>query len=269
MPQLPLTDRQFLKKQYRDASNLNKRVQLHDLFSVNHYGWQRWVFDQLDLAPRSRILELGCGPGHLWLENLTRISDGWEITLSDLSAGMVEQARQNLAGKGPFQFKVINTQSIPGEEEQFEAVIANHMLYHVPDRPAALREIRRVLKPGGHFHASTVGERHLVEIRDLIVQFDPALAAWGCVSASFTLENGLAQLAPWFGGIQLTRYGDALEVTEAAPLVDYILSGWAQPILEGRRAAFSDFITHALEEGGGSLHVSKDSGLFMSSKDGG
>ena len=257
-------ERQVLEKQYQDSSNLDVRIRLHQRFSVNKLGWFSWVFDHLALPPHCRILELGCGSGSLWLENLDRIPSGWKITLSDFSAGMLDEARRNLEKRRSFQFKVIDAQSIPLENAYFDAVIANHMLYHLPDRPAALAEIRRVLQPAGHFYASTVGDRHLVEIRDLIVKFDPQLASWGRVVDPFTLENGMTQLSVYFSGIQLYRYDDVLEVTEVGPLVDYILSGWAQHILVGREAAFREFVACAMQTCRSAFHITKDSGLFAS-----
>ena len=258
-------DPQYLENQYKDSSNLEARVRLHQRFSVNKYGWHNWVFDQFSLPPRCCILELGCGPGYLWLDNLDRIPAGWEITLSDFSAGMLEGTRRNLAKQRPFQYKVIDAQSIPFESGYFDAVIANHMLYYVPDKPAALSEIRRVLKPGGCFFASTVGSRHLIEIASLVSKFDPGLANWEQETDSFTLENGMVQLSAWFTEIKLFRYQDALEVTEISPLVDYILSGWARQILESRRDQFRDFLAREMKTCGGVFHISKDSGVFVSS----
>jgi ubiquinone/menaquinone biosynthesis C-methylase UbiE len=263
----PTNDPQFLVKQYKDTSNLDARIRLHQRFSLNPYGWHPWVFDHFDLPPCCRILELGCGPGHLWLENLARTPGGWEILLSDFSAGMLEQARRNLEDQRPFQFKVIDAQSIPCESETFDAVIANHMLYHLPDRPAALAEIRRVLKPSGHFYASTVGNHHLEEIDDLIRRFDPGITSWGTVTDSFTLANGMGQLSQWFTDNQLFRYEDALEVTEVAPLVDYIFSGWAHIPLE-KQLAFREFVAREMVSRHYVFHVTKDSGLFVSVKKG-
>jgi SAM-dependent methyltransferase len=260
----PTNDPQFLAMQYKDASNLDARIRLHQRFSLNPYGWHPWVFDHFDLQSTCRILELGCGPGHLWLENLARIPGGWEVLLSDFSPGMLAEARRNLEGKGPFQFKVIDAGSIPCESETFDAVIANHMLYHLLDRSVAFAEIRRVLKPSGRFYASTGGARHLAEIRDLIIKFDLRLSSWGRGGEPFTLENGGAQLSPWFTGIALHRFENALEVTEATALVDYILSGWAKQILSDRQADFEEFISRALESCGGVFHITEDAGLFVS-----
>jgi hypothetical protein len=73
-----LSDQEFLlTDQYKNASNLDARIQLHRLFSINKYGWMRWVFDQFDLPPACRILDLGCGPADLWVQNLERIPAGW------------------------------------------------------------------------------------------------------------------------------------------------------------------------------------------------
>jgi SAM-dependent methyltransferase len=263
MPPAPLNDPQYLEKQYKDSSNLDARIDLHRRFSTNKSGWFRWVFDHFDLPPCCRILELGSGTGLLWLQNLARIPAGWEIHLSDFSAGMLEQTRQNLEKQRPFQFKVIDAQSISFENEYFDAVIANHMLYHVPDRAAALAEIQRVLKPGGHFYAATNGDRHLIEIAELIVKFDAKLDYWGKVGCSFRIENGMEQLSPWFTGIKLYRYEDALDVTEVAPLMDYILSGWAQNIVAERRGLFKEFLSKEIEIKGGVFHITKDPGLFV------
>src|SRR5579859_7250150 len=96
----------LLNHQYHDASNLNARMALHARFSVNGYGWHRWVFDQFYLPPQARLLELGCGPGTLWAKNHDRIPKGWNILLSDFSAGMLEEARYNLEGVShPFEFQ--------------------------------------------------------------------------------------------------------------------------------------------------------------------
>ena len=135
------TDQQYLKTdQYRDSSNLDARVVIHQRFSTNSYGWFKWVFDTLLTLPdNAKILELGCGHALLWKENVNRIPAGWNITLSDLSSGMLDAAWRNLVVTGrAFKFEEIDAQSIPYENETFDVVIANHMLYHVPDRPKAI-----------------------------------------------------------------------------------------------------------------------------------
>ncbi len=146
-----IDDRAHLRReQYRDARNLNARVRLHALYSTNAYGWFPWVMDHIDLPPCCSILELGCGPGDLWRANAARIPQGWRITLSDFSPGMLAQTRQNLAPLSrPFHWAVIDAAAIPLADGAVDAVIANHLLYHVPHRPQALSEIRRFIVANG------------------------------------------------------------------------------------------------------------------------
>src|SRR5262245_4726991 len=92
-----LVDRQYLlNEQYKDASNLNTRLQFFQRFSTNAVDQYRWIFDHFKLAPSSRILELGCGSGLLWQNNLDRVPPDWTITLSDFSSGMLQEAQYNL-----------------------------------------------------------------------------------------------------------------------------------------------------------------------------
>ncbi len=197
----------LLNQQYKNGANLNARVNLHARFSTNPYGWFHWVFDHYHLFTGCQVLELGCGTGETWKANLARIPSGCDIILSDFSAGMLDQARQNLAGSCPFAFEVIDAQSIPYADARFDIVIANHMLYHVPDRKQALAEIRRVLKPGGTLFATTIGGQHLQEMFALPYRFDPERAVDQLKAANeFLLENGAAQLQAFFQHVEMERY---------------------------------------------------------------
>jgi ubiquinone/menaquinone biosynthesis C-methylase UbiE len=263
-------DQSYLREeQYRDASNLDARIRLHALFSVNKYGWTRWAFDYYRIPPEGKVLELGCGPGSLWLENMQRIPAGWEITLSDFSEGMLNEARRNLSSaQRPFSYEVIDAQAIPRADASFDAVIANHMLYHVPDRDVALKEIRRVLEPGGRLYASTLGREHMHEIIELVARFDADTARWADEwraywAHTFSLENGRSELARRFANIDMHRYDDALVVPDPDPLVAYVLSTPAASALQGDRAArFADYVEAHIARNG-PMHISKDSGMFV------
>lgn len=76
----------------------------------------------------------------------------------------------------------------------------------------------------------------------------------------------MVQLSQWFAKIRQYRYEDALEVTEVASLLDYILSGRIS--LEGKRLnQFRDFMEREMKSRGGVFHVTKDSGIFVSVHD--
>lgn len=257
-------DPQYLKNdQYKDGKNLNARLTIHERFSTNPYGWFRWVFDSLTKLPASaNILELGCGPGFLWKENADRVPAGWSITLSDLSPGMLDAAWRNLVVTGrAFQFQEIDAQAIPFEDETFDAVIANHMLYHVPDRAKAIAEVKRVLKPGGHFLATTVGEDHMHEITDWFHRLHRD-NVWGPFVVPFTLENGLEQLGRHFAQVSLSRYEDNLQVTEIGPLLAYIHSAiLSDELSDDEWFNLQRELESELNEKG-RIMITKDSGLF-------
>jgi ubiquinone/menaquinone biosynthesis C-methylase UbiE len=258
----------LLNDQYKDASKLDARVQLHLLFSTNKYGWHRWCFDQYALPAKANVLELGCGPAHLWKSNLDRVPTEWSVTLSDFSAGMLDQAKQNLGERASaFRFEIVDAQAIPFEAHTFDAVIANHMLYHVPDRAQALSEMRRVLKPGGKVYLVTNGLTHLRELYELQRRFDSAVDfGWSHQAhETFSLDTGGVEVAQFFANVQIARYEDVLNVTEAEPLVNYILSMSVIAEVQNRRDELQQFIECELTEHG-VIHISKDSGMFIGTK---
>lgn len=259
------TDQNYLNEQYQNASNLNARIALHQRFGTAQVDWQAWVFDQFALPPAAHVLELGCGPGRLWVQNLDRLPASWQVTLSDFSPGMVEQARQNLAmSDHSFAFEQFDAQAIPFADGSFDAVIANHMLYHVPDRQKTYAEVRRVLKPGGLFYATANSRDNMRQV----VELEDRLGIVGGVktfvaAADFFLENGEADLAAWFPRVTLQRQEEKLLVTEAQPLIDYILSvvgraGLATEILDRLR----DMVEAEIKDQG-AFRIDKISGLFI------
>ena len=262
------TDQQYLKTdQYRDSSNLDARVLIHQRFSTNSYGWFNWFFDALAKLPdKAKILELGCGPALLWKENVNRIPAGWNITLSDLSSGMLDAAWRNLVVTGrAFKFEEIDAQTIPYEAETFDAVIANHMLYHIPDRPKAIMEIKRVLKPGGRLIATTVGKNHMKEMMDWLRKVSIG-DSFESFASLFTLENGLDQLKQFFAQVTVSRYLDNLQVTEPEPIVAYIRSSLqVSELSEEELANVQVDLQKELKEKG-KIFISKDSGLFEAVK---
>lgn len=262
-----------VERQYRDGSNLSARVTLQARFSTNAYGWQRWVFDQLELPPEAHLLELGCGPGHLWRENLDRVPEGWRVTLTDASPGMLAEADAELNADPRFHFEVIDAQEITFEDATFDAVVANHMLYHVPEPPRALSEAARVLQPGRSLYATTVGLEHMRELGPLLAVLDPSHPPHEPIwyYLPFNLENGAKHLSEHFSEVSLLPYEDALIVTEAQPLVDYLLS---TPIAQSAAdrsggGEFHDRVTAlrtALERelaSRGEIRISKHTGMFV------
>jgi SAM-dependent methyltransferase len=271
-----LTDPNYLlTQQYRDSGNLGTRSSLHERFSTNPTPWHRWVFDRLPLTSEAQVLEIGCGSGMLWSANLERLPAGCRFTLSDFSFGMVTTASNHLdVKKNLFRFARLDAQSIPFASATFDVVIANHMLYHVPDRQRALAEISRVLRPGGQFFAATNGAAHMHELHawvheaaGLPMQGFP-LRRSDEMGSNFTLENGAEQLLPFFSQVDLLRRPDNLRVTEVQPVIDYVRTIWTEDsrlLDETGYQRLETLLVSELERSG-AIHISKSGGLFRAIK---
>ena len=187
------------------------------------------------------MLEVGCGDGMIWRENVERIPPGWRLTLTDFSPGMVDAARAALGDRA--EYAIADVQDLPFPDATFDAVIANHMLFHVPDRPRALGELARVLRPGGAVRATTIGRDHVREVRELVPP--PPDSQWARTRERFTIEQVEEELAPFFVAVEveLVPGPQDLEVTELEPLLDFVRSRGdvAEEELEPlRRAAEAD-----------------------------
>jgi ubiquinone/menaquinone biosynthesis C-methylase UbiE len=255
-------------EQYLNASRLQTRIHLYDRFSTNPQGWHRWIFDQLGQEENVHLLELGCGDGTLWVRNAERIPQSWRITLTDQSEGMVEEARARLKGLSQFKFLTVDAQDIPFHDGQFDRVIANNMLYHVPDIPQAVREIHRVLRDGGKLYASTMSCRHLQEVEQVGRSFDPELEVLDRVIERFHLDNGAELVSACFGKVERMDYVDSLWVTEAEPLIEYMTSTPMNARSRIQGTVMDRFRTYVgqLLEGEGGLAVTKENGLLIGRK---
>lgn len=261
------TDPVYLKTdQYRDSSNLDARAAIHQRFSTNPYGWHKWAFDHLLRLPETaRILELGCGPAYLWQDNAQRIPAGWNVTLSDLSPGMLDAAWRNLVVTGRnFKFEQIDVQAIPYPDGTFDAVIANHMLYHVPDRRKALSEIRRVLKADGCLFAATLGRDHMREMWEYLEGV--ATITRETITSAFTLENGKAQLQEFFPLVEVSRYQDSLRVTELSAIMAYIRSMTSTSEFQEEQFQIIEREFSEVLRKNGEIFITKDAGLFKAKK---
>jgi len=225
-----LSDQKYLKEmQYKTPDNLNVRINLHRKFGTNPYGWHKFVIDQLNIEAGMTILEVGCGPGGLWIENRDRIPGNLSIYLADISSGMLRDARKAIGAnqQTKFDYLCMDVQAIPLPDNQFELVFANHMLYHVPDIPLGVREISRALMPGGLLCAATNGRDHMCELHELIDLFYPGASILRTQSRAYSLENALEILGPIFDPVDIIIYNENLKITAVEPILEYLNSLWA------------------------------------------
>jgi SAM-dependent methyltransferase len=152
----------YLREQYGTADRLKARIDVHEHYSERKFDFYGIVLDQAMLAPGLRLLDVGCGSGGYHPRLAGR---GVDAVALDYSAGMARTSQQQAVEHGlPVQVLQADSQRLPFADASFDRVMANHMLYHVPDILAALRGMRRVLKPGGRVVLTTNAADHTERI---------------------------------------------------------------------------------------------------------
>jgi ubiquinone/menaquinone biosynthesis C-methylase UbiE len=156
--------------------------------------------------PYDRALELGCGSG-FFLLNLIQAGVARRGSVTDLSPGMVKVATRNGKSLGlDIDGRVADAEGIPYDDDTFDLVVGHAVLHHIPDVELSLREVLRVLKPGGRFvfagEPTTVGNGYARRLADLTWNVTiravklPGLGSWRRPQAEID-ENSRAAALEW------------------------------------------------------------------------
>ncbi len=130
-------------------SRLNAEQYERELVPRIFRPWARQLLDRLP-AVDGPVLDLACGTGALSRELVQR-QPQLELHGLDLSDDMLAIARQQCP---QVNWRQGNALELPWADQHFALVMSQQGLQFVPERPAVLREIRRVLRPGGHLLAA-------------------------------------------------------------------------------------------------------------------
>lgn len=250
---------EIIRKQYGDTSKLDIRIALHQRYSTNQQPFGDWIMEHYHIQPGMRVLELGCGTGNMWRDAARWLPQDAALTLTDFSEGMVEAATNNVPALPNISFRQVDIQQIPYEDDSFDLVIANMMLYHVPDLHKGLSEVARVLKPEGRFICATVGAG------GVYWWLENTLGIEEGKDYPFSLQNGADILQPHFAQVEMDQREDGLRVTNVEDLVDYVLSmasfsglkDWPREVLREKLLATAE---------NGVIAIPKEYGLFIARK---
>lgn len=261
-----MRDPSFLRDvQYVTTGNLDARASLHQRYSTADQEWFSWLSSQVDWRAYGSVLEVGCGTGLLWDKVDVDAVAHLELTLTDISAAMLEAASAIARPVvGSLRGLRAEVEALPLSDASFDLVVANHMLYHAADPRAALGELVRVLRCEGVLVASTNGTRHLAELYEIDTAVFGSSSRHNNHAEVFGRESGLAVLREVFDDVEWRAHPDALACTDVDDVVAYLLS--APPgiyaSLEQTRQLNLE-VSSRMASSGGVLGVSKDAGVFL------
>ncbi|MDD5543447.1 MAG: methyltransferase domain-containing protein [Acidobacteriia bacterium] len=116
----------------------------------HHSAIAEATFEQIPWSPCDQVLDLGCGSGWAARRMAQRVADGHVVGV-DLAEGMIERARRHPPSDPRVEFRVANVEALPFGDGTFDKVFSCESFYYYPDLRRALKEVWRVLKPGGEF----------------------------------------------------------------------------------------------------------------------
>jgi SAM-dependent methyltransferase len=255
-------DRSYLLGvQYQTEANLAARQSI--------YAYQRppvelpkVALDLVALRGEETVADIGCGNGS-YLAELARRGHGGKMLGLDLSAGMLHAARARAPGA---ILATGDAAALPLADGGCDVALAMHMLYHVPRPEVAVRELRRVTRPGGRVMVGLNGDDHLRELRDLVAGAlaDIGLASRRAMPAErLGLDRGQALLSVVFSTVARHDFVSGLQLAEPGPIAGYVRSMFlAQTMPEPQRlvAAVTARLSEKLD---GTMQVRTHSGCLV------
>ncbi|MGW6332169.1 class I SAM-dependent methyltransferase [Nocardia rhamnosiphila] len=207
-----------LSSEYASPSPLQVRIDTHAHHSERHDDPMTAVVEALELTGTESVADIGCGDAR-FLAHLAGHRHRGRLTGVDNSAAMVAAAAAVPGVEGV----LAAAEALPFGENEFDRTTARHMLYHVPDPEQALREFRRITRPGGLVvvtvnHAGTCARsRQLVIDRAAEHGLAPAAGMVNDMNST-TLPPMMGEV---FGDVQIARFDNALAFDNAAPLIRF------------------------------------------------
>jgi len=208
---------------YADDRHLRSRMAIYAYAETA--GDPQWRTSVVPWDGTQVVADVGCGNGFDLRQIVPQGRCRHAIGL-DLSAGMLRShSLEELRRSGRLSLVQADAQRLPLPGESVDVAMAMHMLYHVPDTAAAIRELRRITKRGGTVLASTNSTAHLTEVNELL---DKAISSQlgrqvqAMPAHSFTTQTGAAMLSREFSSVTLRTFDVPLSIPSAHPVLTYV-----------------------------------------------
>jgi SAM-dependent methyltransferase len=236
-------DRAFLREvQYRTDANLAARQSIY-AYQQPRLDLPARVLDLVEpLPPGGVVADIGCGNG-AYLAELARRGFRGRLAGGDLSPGMLAAARERAPAAG---LMAADASMLPLRDASVDVALCMHMLYHVPDPMAVVRELRRVTRPGGVLVVGLNGGGHLRELREAI-----AGAGGGYPRERVDLDGGEALARAVFASVARHDFPGELVLDSPQPVAAYVRSTSGAVALADPDALVTGVITRAFPAGPG------------------
>jgi len=226
----PATGRRFLTgSAYADDRHLRSRRSIYAYAETT--GDPRWRTSVIPWDGTQIVADVGCGNG-FDLRQIVPPGRCRHAIGIDLSAGML-RSLEDLRHSGGLSLVQADAQHLPLPDRSVDVAMAMHMLYHVPDIPAAIRELRRITRRDGTVLASTNSPAHLAEIDELLeeaISSQLGRSVRATPALSFTTQTGTAMLSGEFSSVTLHTLDVPLSIPAAQPVITYVAS-MREPVL--------------------------------------
>ena len=140
------------------------------------------------LRPAERVLDVACGTGTIARLAAERVGMSGRVSGLDVNAAMLHVAR-SLPSPGPIKWYETAAESVPLPDDSFDVIFCGLGLQFFTDKGAALREMRRVLKPGGRVYLSTAVPNAFMDVLDRAIARNVSKEASAFVRAVFSLND--------------------------------------------------------------------------------
>ena len=175
------------------------------------------VHEALGAAPGERILDVGCGPGFYVSETLERVGPEGAVVGVDASPAMLGLAAKRCEGHANCTFHEGDATGLPVDDAGFDRALSVQVLEYVADIPAALRELHRVLRPGGRLLLWDVDWATVSWHSDHPDRMDRVLRAWDEHLSHPSLPRTLAARMRAAGFDDVDMQGHSFATTDVSP----------------------------------------------------
>ena len=125
----------------------------------------------LDVKENMNLLDIGCGTGWAIGQAAQVVNEQGEFYGVDLSPKMIDKAKENFSDKNNFHFIEANSESIPLDDNMFDVIICTNSFHHYLHPDKAMKEIHRLLKPGGKIYIlDPTADTLLIKLVDKIIK---------------------------------------------------------------------------------------------------